>query len=187
MKQPQELQPRKAGRPSEYNEEIALKICQLLTSGLSLTKISRLPGMPRAWVMCKWMAQNPVFEANLSRARQYYAELMSTEIIELADKVRMGKKIRRSKDGVETTYGDMVDRARLQVETRKWYLSKVLPKIYGDRVDVQVSGEVDLVAVLRRRIAQPPVIGGRHREPGVDDETANTKQIEGERLPESDS
>ena len=32
-----------------------------------------------------------------------------------------------------------IERSRLRVETRKWLLSKLLPKIYGDRV--QLAGD----------------------------------------------
>lgn len=34
---------------------------------------------------------------------------------------------------LETRTGDIVDRSRLDVDTRKWYLSKLAPKRYGDR------------------------------------------------------
>ena len=33
-------------------------------------------------------------------------------------------------------------RSRLRVDTRKWYLSKVLPKIYGDKVQTELSGRL---------------------------------------------
>ena len=39
----------------------------------------------------------------------------------------------------DTGSGD-VSRDRLRVDTRKWYLSKVLPKLYGDKVEVEHSG-----------------------------------------------
>ena len=33
----------------------------------------------------------------------------------------------------------LVRQRQLQVDTRKWFLSKLAPKIYGDRLDVSVS------------------------------------------------
>jgi hypothetical protein len=33
-----------------------------------------------------------------------------------------------------------VARDRLKVDTRKWYLSKMLPKVYGDRIATEVRG-----------------------------------------------
>lgn len=37
-------------------------------------------------------------------------------------------------------------RSRLRVDTRKWYLSKVLPKIYGDKMTL--DGELGIKTVL---------------------------------------
>ncbi len=44
---------------------------------------------------------------------------------------------------METTTADMVERARLQVDTRKWYLSKLAPKRYGERPDAVDSKHDD--------------------------------------------
>jgi hypothetical protein len=38
---------------------------------------------------------------------------------------------------------DVVARNRLRIDTRKWVLSKVLPKIYGDKVVNQLVGADD--------------------------------------------
>ena len=37
-----------------------------------------------------------------------------------------------------------IQRARLRVDTRKWMLSKMLPKLYGDKLDVAHSGAVSV-------------------------------------------
>ncbi len=51
---------------------------------------------------------------------------------------------------METVTTDAVDRARLQVETRKWLMSKALPKIYGDRLPAVGGGVVVNVNVMER-------------------------------------
>ncbi len=38
--------------------------------------------------------------------------------------------------------GEHVQRSRLRVDTRKWFLSKLAPKRYGDRQAVEISGQV---------------------------------------------
>lgn len=35
-----------------------------------------------------------------------------------------------------------------RITVRQWYASKMLPKIFGDRLDVNVDGKIDLVQVL---------------------------------------
>jgi hypothetical protein len=38
--------------------------------------------------------------------------------------------------GTETTTGDMIEHRRLQIDARKWILSKALPKVYSERLAV---------------------------------------------------
>ena len=43
-------------------------------------------------------------------------------------------------DGRTKTDHDVIARSRLRVDTRKWLLSKMLPKVYGDRTALEVAG-----------------------------------------------
>jgi hypothetical protein len=43
-------------------------------------------------------------------------------------------------------------RLRIQVDTRKWMLSKMLPKIYGDRLDLNHSGTVSTQNLTRAEL-----------------------------------
>jgi hypothetical protein len=66
----------------------------------------------------------------------------------------------------KTVTGDMVERAKLQLDARKWLLSKLRPDKYGDRlaVDARVehSAGAEILAALRQRrgteIEEPPAI-----------------------------
>jgi hypothetical protein len=46
------------------------------------------------------------------------------------------KTITKANGDVQTIVGDMIQHRRLLVDTRKWALSKALPKIYGDKREV---------------------------------------------------
>ena len=106
---------------------------------------------------------------------------MADEMIRLVDTCREGVKTRRKvlPDGtveIETITADMVERAKLQLDARKWYLSKLAPKRYGDQqpaaggASVQINlvvlpagadaaaGSVDLRAMVRGPVvpALPP-------------------------------
>lgn len=37
--------------------------------------------------------------------------------------------------------GENVHRSRLRVDTRKWLLSKMLPKKFGDKIEQQITGK----------------------------------------------
>lgn len=67
---------------------------------------------------------------------------MAEEIIEIANTPVIGQKTVSKATGLETTECDMIEHRRLQVDARKWYLSKVLPKVYGDKLDLNHSGGV---------------------------------------------
>ena len=71
------------------------------------------------------------------------AEGLADELFAIADD--------GSNDWQEGQFGPMFNkeaaaRSRLRVDTRKWYLSKVLPKVYGERVALEHSGEVTLLS-----------------------------------------
>lgn len=46
------------------------------------------------------------------------------------------KPITKANGAVQTIVGDMIQHRGLQVDTRKWALLKALPKIYGDKLEV---------------------------------------------------
>lgn len=77
-------------------------------------------------------------------AREEFAHSLADELLKISDEVRIGAKVKTTEHGEETITGDMVERARLQVDTRKWLASKILPKKYGDKVDVTTNGK-DLI------------------------------------------
>ena len=42
-----------------------------------------------------------------------------------------------------------MDRSRLQIDARKWLLSKMLPKKYGDKQQLEHSGSISIADTLR--------------------------------------
>lgn len=80
-----------------------------------------------------------------ARAKDAALRAMADEIVALADECRIGTKTTTKADGsVETVQGDMVERTRLQIDSRKWLLSKLAPKVYGDKVDHELKGSVSV-------------------------------------------
>ncbi len=73
---------------------------------------------------------------------------------ELGDEICTGATSEKiTEDKVSTA--DMVERSRLQVDARKWLLSKIMPKRYGDRLELagKIETEVTLsvAEVMRQR------------------------------------
>lgn len=113
----------KLGRPSSYTEEIGIEMCTLLSQGNSLVRICKLPHMPDLSSVYRWLAapEHEAFRQNYTRARAEMTHTLSEQCIEIAD---------LAKDPVK---------ARLQVDARKWFTSKMLPKVYGDASQVRLA------------------------------------------------
>lgn len=134
---------RKGGAPSEFTQEIADEICEQLADGVSLRKICAAKKMPNRATVFRWLAQREDFAKQYTRAREAQADAIADEILYLADTSRMGVKTTTLANGkVEKVRGDMVERARLQIDVRKWYAGKLRPKVYGDKVQTEHSGSV---------------------------------------------
>jgi hypothetical protein len=140
------------GRPSKFTKELAARICTRLAAGESLRAICRAPDMPAGPTVRQWVLNNEEFAKQYTLAREIGYQEMADEIIDIADE-SAGDSYEDS-NGVLRTDQEVVGRSRLRVDTRKWLLSKCLPKIYGDKQQLEVSGNLgigDLLDELNRR------------------------------------
>ena len=108
------------GRPSIFTEELAARICERLAAGETLRSVCRDAEMPSESTVRRWASdiEHPI-SAQYATAREIGYLGMGDEILEIAD-----------------CSGD----ARLMVDSRKWLMSKALPKIYGDKLAHEVGG-----------------------------------------------
>jgi len=128
------------GRPTLYTKELGDLICQLLSEGRTLRDVCRDEGMPneatvRGWALRDDTEARPGFFTQYAHAREigYYA--MADETLEISDDGRNDWMTRKQgEDAVEVVNQEAIARSRLRVDTRKWLLSKALPKVFGERV-----------------------------------------------------
>ena len=106
-------------------------IDSMVEESLSLRKASAKHHIsPQSFL--REVAENPALAEQYDRARASVIERLADEILELAD-----APVPKLDNGA--TDPGMVRQRQLQVDTRKWFLSKLAPKIYGDRLDVSVT------------------------------------------------
>lgn len=117
------------GRPSSYKLATALMICDRLTERdpetnrlRALREICLDEDMPHEATVYRWLEANDEFREHYVRAREALAEMMANDIVCISD-----------------TELDP-QRARVRIEARKWWVSKVAPKKYGDKIDVKLDG-----------------------------------------------
>lgn len=119
-------------------------ICARLAVGESLRSICKRERMPSMSTVFEWLRLDPAFAQNYTRAREHQAESYADEIASIAD----------SAQGLDSAG---VNAARLRVDARKWCASKLLPKRYGDRIDVQHQGGISVAAVSKALAIVQPV------------------------------
>jgi hypothetical protein len=138
-----------------YSPEIADEILERLAQGQPLRKICEDLHMPAASSVIGWVNRDESgFAERYVRAREVGYVLLADELIHIADTPMIGTKSVSKATGLEITEGDMIEHRRLQVDTRKWMLAKMLPKVYGDKQQVELTGQVDVVSSMlqaRRR------------------------------------
>lgn len=140
-----------------FSQELADRICAELAEGKSLRAVCAQDGMPNASTVLRWTEQDEHFAQQYTGARARGYQLLADEILEIADD--------GTNDAIETEDGprtnqDVISRSRLRVDTRKWMLSKMLPKIYGDKLDLAHSGSVKIVKELTEDELQRIASGG---------------------------
>jgi len=113
------------GRPSTYSSDRGKAICWSLTEGESLRTICEQPNAPTRTTVYRWLEDNEEFRGQYTRARERYAELEGESLIALAD----------------AATPQTVQVVKLQIDTRKWILSKWLPKKYGEKTALELLGK----------------------------------------------
>lgn len=116
----------KQGRPSIYSEELAAEICRRLMEGESLRQICEDDAMPTRTTVHDWLANKDDFSVQYARARELQADTYADDIIAEADKAN-------DKDSAAA--------AKVKVDARKWVASKLKPKRYGDKLDLDATIE----------------------------------------------
>ena len=132
---------------TQYTAQIGEFICLRIANGESLRQIVTDPDMPASSTVFKWLSEQKSFSEQYARAREAQMEVMAQEIIDIADDGR--NDTYTDEDGNEHTNQDVINRSRLRVDTRKWLMSKLAPKKYGDKITHQGDSENPVVHEVR--------------------------------------
>lgn len=145
-RKPKEAQeaPKLRGRPSTYTPEIAAAVCARLALGETLRSICRDEDMPPESTVRLWALDDVQgFAAQYARARDLGLDAMAEQCIEIADEAETTQKVGRDGETMEVVFDSTaVARNRLRLDARKWLLSKMAPKRYGDKLETVLSGGV---------------------------------------------
>ena len=113
----------KLGRPTNYTKEKAQAICEMIEKGMTLQAICELPDMPSISSVYNWQDENLDFLESYARARVRKADTLADMVI------------------TEAFNSHDAQIGRLRIDALKWTASKLAPKKYGDKIEVESNSQ----------------------------------------------
>lgn len=116
------------GRPTDYNQDIADRICAHIAGGQSVRSFCRKDDTPSLSAVMMWVVKHPEFMEQYRVAREAAGHSHADGIIDIVE--RMGA-------GLEPAAG------RAMIDGLKWAAERNAAKVYGPRsmVDVTSGGK----------------------------------------------
>lgn len=164
-------------------------VFQGLRRGWSVAKISAMgkaglinigdapdPEFPAKPTVFDWLGTDSQFAEQYLAARRAGCEAMVDDGIVIVDDQSEDTEwcvSEKTGELVKIIDHEHVQRSRLRADYRKWYVAKLVPRLYGERVEIEHKGNVELVSRLtagRQRAlgeAQPALTDQRMDERSV--------------------
>jgi len=133
-------------------------ICERIANGESLKAICEDEGMPSKSLVFEWLGQDADFVDRYARAREAQADAVFDDILTIADDGLNDWMERKNADGANIGWmenGEALRRSQLRIEARKWMAGKLRPKKYGDKVDVEHTGALELFVTIGGDAGKP--------------------------------
>lgn len=131
------------GRPSKLTKELGEQICELVAKGYTLRQIEGKLDISRETIIT-WVVQGEAkkegfiwFSDLYARAREVQVEIWGDDLVDISDDGSNDWYQRESKDGSKSWIAcdqENINRSRLRVDSRKWLMSKRMPKKYGEKL-----------------------------------------------------
>jgi hypothetical protein len=124
--------------------------------GETLTDICKEDHMPERRTVIRWKNAREAFGLAYARAREDQAHAWADEIVSIADDGR--RDYVKTEDGREIVDHDHIQRSKLRVDTRKFLMAKIAPRLYGDKVALEHTGKdgAPLAPVINVTIGPEP-------------------------------
>ncbi len=111
----------------------------MMADGISTPKIADQLKIGEATIYAWIIDDYEGFGKRYARAKHIVALRWADEISDIADHKRDDYVV--NEEGKMVLDMEAVARSRLRIDTRKWLLSKVLPKVYGERIITEITGK----------------------------------------------
>jgi len=143
---------------SEEIETIFNTICDRIIEGESTRTILMEENMPSSRTFWKWLDESEEKVKQYARAKELYSESTFEDIILISDGTDDDLLI--DENGLTQVNHNVIQRDRLRVDSRKWALSKLNPKKYGDsqllKLGDQDGNELKINAIFQTDLLNVP-------------------------------
>lgn len=133
---------------SPERAQVAETVLEGMRDGLSAHKACQAAGVPQS-TFCRWVDEDADLAERYARARDDLIERMAAEVLEISD-ADVPELVDGKKDWAA------VQKHRLQVDSRKWLLSKLAPKKYGDKMTLAGDAENPVAVERIERVIVKP-------------------------------
>lgn len=120
--------PKNAKTTQAFADDVVEALIERTEKGEPLIVICAEANMPKRRTVYEWIEADPEFAARFRAARARGVHALAEDCLAIADE--------------KTTDAVAVANKRVRIDTRLRLAGKWLPSIYGDRVDVNHSGEI---------------------------------------------
>ena len=136
----------KKGNVSRYSAALSERICGHIRCGDSLRKAAEKEVIPHPTVLNR-ARENADFANQYARACEERLAALEDKLLDLVEK---GHEVApRAEIG-----GTMLQAVKLEIDTLKWMLAKLMPKKYGDRAALALEGGEKNVEVTHKLPAE---------------------------------
>jgi hypothetical protein len=145
-KKPTTAKKQTAPRSPLERHQAAQKVFEGMRQGLSALKACKAVNLSQS-TLNRWMNEDSELAEEYARAREDLLEIVAEQIMEISD------------EPVPTLANGAVDsgaiqKQKLQVDTRRWLLSKLAPKKWGDKLELSGDKENPLAVTPTMIIIQ---------------------------------
>ena len=124
---------RKRGAPTIKTPELLNAIFAGISLGRSARAMCVEVGISQR-VLWNWLASDEELMRQYLRAKELCVDAYAEEIIEISDDGSRDTHI--DEKGREVINREVIARAQLRIDARKWYAARLAPKKYGDKLPV---------------------------------------------------